>query len=191
MALVYRHRRLDTGKVFYVGIGSSKKRAYCKNGRNDYWNKIVKKAGYQIEIVKKDISREEACELEEILISEYGRVNNSTGCLCNMTDGGEGAPNVIVSLETRNKLSKANKGYKHTPEAILKIRKASLGRTHSKKTSNKRRKPVTQFSLEGVFIRDWGSAKQAEVSLGIGRHINSVCKGRRKTTGGYTWKYKE
>lgn len=30
MILVYRHRRLDTNEIFYVGIGSRKERPYKK-----------------------------------------------------------------------------------------------------------------------------------------------------------------
>ena len=68
MAIVYRHRRLDTNEIFYVGIGKKEARAYIKKGRNNLWNKIVQKTNYNIEILQKDISIEEACELEEFLI---------------------------------------------------------------------------------------------------------------------------
>ena len=39
---IYRHIRLDTNQVFYIGIGSIK-RAYRKTGRNNYWNNITNK----------------------------------------------------------------------------------------------------------------------------------------------------
>lgn len=45
MAYVYKHIRLDTNEVFYVGIGSgiTYKRAYKVNGRTQFWQNITKK----------------------------------------------------------------------------------------------------------------------------------------------------
>ncbi len=122
MAIVYRHRRLDTFQVFYVGVGSNKKRAYEKFGRNNLWKKVVEKAGYIVEIIAEGISKEEALELEILLISIYGRKNLETGILANLTDGGEGSNN--MSEESRKKISEAitirNKNTKQTPEHIEK-----------------------------------------------------------------------
>jgi len=47
---VYRHIRLDNNRPFYVGKGSGR-RAFIKTDRNDYWNKIVNKVNYKIEIM--------------------------------------------------------------------------------------------------------------------------------------------
>jgi len=52
MATVYKHIRLDTLEVFYIGIGKEIKRAYSKQRRNKYWNSIVSKHGYKVEIFK-------------------------------------------------------------------------------------------------------------------------------------------
>lgn len=51
---------------------------------------------------------------------------------------------------------------------------------------------VGQYTLEGEFLRDFPSAKQASEFLGKtgkGGHIIEVCKGQRKTAYGYKWKY--
>lgn len=124
---VYRHRRLDTNKIFYIGIGK-KKRCYSKHGRNKYWNRIVNKTNYSVEILNIVKTWKEACELEQLLISEYGRVNNNTGILCNMTDGGEGTLNTNISEVTRNKL-RIN-GYKK--ENIQKLKQNALKRKGKK-----------------------------------------------------------
>lgn len=52
------------------------------------------------------------------------------------------------------------------------------------------RKKVCQFDLEGNFIKDWVSVRQAEKELKIG-HISKVCNniGSFKTSGGYIWKF--
>ena len=86
--VIYRHLK-PNGEVFYIGIGSVT-RAYTKQGRNSYWRNIVNKYGYEVQILKEDLSWEEACELECILIEYYGRRDLGTGTLVNMTDGGEG-----------------------------------------------------------------------------------------------------
>ena len=49
---------------------------------------------------------------------------------------------------------------------------------------------IIQFSLTGDKIKRWKSATEAAKELGIqSSHIASVCKGNRKTTGGYKWEY--
>ena len=62
MAIVYRHRRLDTNEIFYVGIGKAETRAHNKsNNRSLFWKNIVNKTNYSVEIIARDISWEEAC----------------------------------------------------------------------------------------------------------------------------------
>ena len=51
---------------------------------------------------------------------------------------------------------------------------------------------VVQMDLEGRVITIFSSLKEAERLTGCNyRHIGEVCKGKRKTTGGYKWKYFE
>ena len=107
MALVYRHRRLDTNKIFYVGVGADEKRAFQKRDRNIFWNRIILKTDYSVEIIQRNLTQKDAFELEIFLISLYGRRDNKTGILCNLTDGGDGRSNINVSLYTIKKLSTA------------------------------------------------------------------------------------
>lgn len=123
MAYVYRHVRLDTNKVFYIGIGSSVgyKRAKEKIGRNIYWKRIVNKTEYKIDIIFDDLTSEEARLKEVEFISIYGRRDLGLGTLVNLTNGGDGACGLIVSEKTRNKLSEKSK-----------LQKANLGKRFSK-----------------------------------------------------------
>lgn len=52
-------------------------------------------------------------------------------------------------------------------------------------------KPVLQYQLDGIFIREWENAKQAANELGLFRGpLCSCLKGNYYSCGGYLWKYK-
>lgn len=104
---LYRHLKPD-GCVFYVGISKNIKRPYNKHGRTKYWKNIVNKYGYEVQILKTHLSKEQACELEMILISWYGRIDLHNGTLVNMTDG-----TLAKSAETRRKISESQLGSKN------------------------------------------------------------------------------
>ncbi|MGW6611834.1 NUMOD1 domain-containing DNA-binding protein, partial [Peribacillus butanolivorans] len=54
------------------------------------------------------------------------------------------------------------------------------------------RKPVIQLSLDGDFIKEWESATEVQRELGIHQtNISYVCKGKKKSAGGFLWIYKE
>lgn len=50
---------------------------------------------------------------------------------------------------------------------------------------------VNQYTLDGQFIRRFGSIIEAANSLCLynGSHISDVCRGKRKQCKGYIWKY--
>ena len=51
-------------------------------------------------------------------------------------------------------------------------------------------KPILQLSKDGKFLKEWPSAHEAEHQLGIFQtHICQCCKGRRKSAGGFVWRY--
>ena len=125
MAVVYRHRRLDTFEVFYIGIGKTEKRAYSKKSRNKWWKNIILKTEYSVEIIIEDISWKEAQEVEVLLISEYGRRDLGLGNLVNLTNGGEGTQGIIVSDKTKQNMSTSATGRKHSEESKEKNRIAS------------------------------------------------------------------
>lgn len=128
---VYEHRRASNGATFYVGKGSGR-RAFVRSNRNPLWNKIAKKHGFTVHIVKEGLSEEDAFKLEAQIISEYGRLN-----LCNMSDGGEGISN--PSDETREKMRVAKigspgfwLGKKRSEDTIRKMSENSKGEKSSR-----------------------------------------------------------
>lgn len=156
---VYEHLRSDTGAVFYVGKGTGK-RCLVKSHhhRNEFWQRTEKKAGgFCIRIVAKDVDEELAFLVEQERISQLRTVGIR---LCNMTDGGDGTSGwvktpewrrkvgaahrgKVVSKETREKISKAATGYRHTENAKLKMSisrlgmQNTLGHKHSDATKQK------------------------------------------------------
>jgi hypothetical protein len=132
---VYVHMKATDDSVFYVGKGC-KYRYTTKQGRNEYWNRIVAKHGFVAEIVKDGLSFDEAnaCEIE--LIKQL----RDQGCqLCNMTDGGEGCLGVKKTPEQKASISLKNKGKKRSDEAKAKMlgNKNALGATRSEETKAK------------------------------------------------------
>lgn len=153
---VYEHWRLDKDECFYVGFGSTSRRAHSKHDRNKYWKNIVNKlekngSTFEVRIVKDNLSKEDALNLEIERIAFWRSMEIK---IVNMTNGGEGnlggiSPNKgkKASLETRKKLSESHKGKispkKGVPlsdEQKIKMSnslrgrvgvKSMLGRTHS------------------------------------------------------------
>lgn len=57
---------------------------------------------------------------------------------------------------------------------------------------NHNSKPVYQYSKTNIFICEYSNAREANKITGIDyRHISSCCLNKRKTTGGYIWKYQK
>ena len=53
-------------------------------------------------------------------------------------------------------------------------------------------KPVFQYTLDGVFVRGWNSAREAESELCISRQsIGKCCLGKYKQSGGFCWSFNE
>jgi hypothetical protein len=139
MAIVYRHRRLDKNEVFYVGIGKKESRAFDMVNRNYIWKGIKSRSEVGVEIVARDLSWELACELEQLMIAEYGRIDLHTGSLANLTDGGEGTIGVKHSQETKDKRANSNRGKKRSSETKLKISQSLTGKKLSEQHIEKLR----------------------------------------------------
>lgn len=131
MAIVYRHIRVDKNEPFYIGIGKTEKRAYEKIKRNQFWHNIIAKTDYEVEILFDDLSWENAQEKEKELIKLYGKRDNNTGCLVNITDGGGGTLGARHTEESRKKIGEESRNRKRTPrspETKEKLRLANLGK---------------------------------------------------------------
>ena len=155
MAYVYRHVRLDTNQVFYIGIGSDSvhKRAKSKANRTRYWVNITAKTEYRVDILCDDLTWEEACDKEREFIALYGRVDMGTGTLVNLTNGGEGMNGILLKEET-----------------LVKFRQNKIG------NKNAMSKMVIN-TMNGIYYE---TIKEAAESIGISRHsLYKKLAGRR------------
>ena len=97
-----------------------------------------------------------------------------------------------INYEKTNLISTTRKENINNPRTKTKMRinarkpsKGKYGKKHHKS------KPIIQYDKEGNFIKEWECANDVERVLGISnKHIGSVCLGKRKSCGGYIWKYK-
>jgi hypothetical protein len=136
MAYVYRHIRLDKNQPFYIGIGSdteyTRANELRSKRRNALWNRISLKTKVEVEIILDDLTWEDACKKEIEFIKLYGRLDNKTGILSNLTDGGDGCFGVKVTDETKKKLSKLFSGV-NNPMYGKKLSKESIDKMVAKK----------------------------------------------------------
>lgn len=148
MAVFYTYvwLRID-GTPYYVGKGKEDRGFTSTNHR-------LKCPPKERIVIYPAESEAEAFENEVALIWYYGRKDLGTGCLRNLTEGGEGAAGWVPSEETRRKISRATKGRApssssgkvgtdnhmygiHISDKQKEaIRNSNLGNTHSAGTRN-------------------------------------------------------
>ena len=194
MAVLYRHIRLDKNEPFYIGIGNSKHRASKKCSRNEIWNNIVNKTKYRVDILFDNLSWNDACDKEKEFIDLYGRFDLGNGMLVNMTNGGEGLINPSEEIRNKKRLSMMgknvgdNNGMKKI-ENRIKVSKSKTGKQMG--INHPRHRAVVCFNLDNIFIAEYDCIKSVERITGIvNNNIVKVCKGHRKTAGGFIWRYK-
>lgn len=118
---VYAYVRKSNNTPYYIGKGNGA-RAWGKHHFKIPLNNS------QIVILESDLTEIGAFALERRMIRWYGRKDNYTGILSNRTDGGEGSAGLVMSDESKKKISLAKTGYKFSIEARLKMAAAKLGK---------------------------------------------------------------
>jgi len=206
--VVYQHRRKDTGKIFYIGIGD-KDRPYDKKGRNKLWKDIVNKTDYDVEILYVVNNRIQACVIEIMLIEKYGRINlDLNGILTNRTKGGEGTNGLIHSEKSKKKMSEIAKkrigilspnygknfngeknphwGFKHN-----KITKTKISVSRKGKYSGEEHNKTTLTKEDVIWIRNYyeKSKKTKKIRIDISKKFNISESSVQKIIYRKTWKH--
>lgn len=101
---------------------------------------------------------------------------------------GEGTP--MWGKKQSEKFVSAIKSYMNSDRHPMKNKESIKKMANSRQKENHpRAKKVDQFDLQGNFIKSWNCIISAKTELNI-FHIDQVCLGKRKSAGGYIWKYK-
>lgn len=128
---------------------------------------------FEHKILFTGLTKLDADMIEQDLIFYYKK----QGISYNNSDGGEGAVGVKMSEDGKRRLREANKGKK-------------LSKETRDRMSESRKKPISQYTKDGTFIKEYDSTTQAVKETGIdGGSISNVLTGKRKSAGGYVWKY--
>lgn len=175
--------------------------------RNAFYSAWRKHGEPTFTVLEYDIEPNQLSARECYWISYYR--SNDRSCGYNLTAGGEGCLGREVSKETRDKISKANKGKKHqpfTPEVIAKlkasaklrkltptsiegIRRGQFGRKHSEEEKHRRcvrlSKPI-QRSDGKTYLNAVEAAKDLAT---VPQAISRVLKGIFKQHKGYGFSF--
>lgn len=195
---LYRHIRLDKNIPFYIGMGTVRfgleqrnytqkyNRAFSKKGRSRIWNGIVGKTSYEVEILCESNEKTIIFEKEKEFISLYGRIDNRTGTLANLTDGGDGSTNLseFVIKETVAK-NRINGCFKRNGK---KLRDWVLSNPHPNKGKERDEgfhgflETFAYSNIDGSFISKFQSRRDAKKALGINKNAvisNYIKAGKR------------
>jgi hypothetical protein len=159
----YAYLRTD-GSPYYIGMGHGK-RAWDKR------HSVSLPPKERIQLIRENLTRQEAINLEKELISKYGRKDLDTGILHNRTSGGDG-----VSLPgKRNGMY----GRKHSEETISKIKKAR-SKQIIRPRSDEHRKKMSELQKERG---GYGPKKHTDQTIKKIREANTGKPGSKKLLG--------
>lgn len=197
---VYIHKNKINGKR-YVGITSQNVSRRWRNGNgyyeNEHFSRAIKKYGWDSfchEIVKAGLTKVEACELEKRLISKYKSNNEKYGY--NKSIGGEN-PNegVVVSDETRRKMSESHKGRVMSDATKQKLRDSAKVRGNGRsgmvgekcgKSGILKQIDINTGDVVGVYYGYYDMQRKTGLSISP---VMRAANGEQKQSYGFKWTY--
>jgi len=184
MAYIYKHTRLDTNEVFYIGV-STQKHKYRKNSkeRNPFWKNITSKTNYISEIIEDNLEDYEAKLREIYYIKLYGRRDLGLGTLVNLTDGGDGVTKLSTEAIKRGSEIRKSKNRKVSEELKEKLRSLALGNQNmkGKKHSEETLEKCRENSKKWIINLETGIYYKGVIEAGNSINKNENYLGKRLT----------
>lgn len=166
---------------YYVGITKDIKDRWRSNGilyKKQLVGRAIKKYGWNNichEIIASNLTKEEACNFEKLLIAKFNLNNTQYGY--NKTDGGEGTSGSERPLEWRIQHSKDMMGKKNPNYG-----KDFNGINHPGV------KPLYQITKQLDVVKRWNYIMEVTETLGYGNsNIGKCCHGKMKSAYGFYW----
>lgn len=219
MYTVYQHKNKINGKMYFGITSRNPNERWGSNGGNykstPHFYSAIQKYGwdnFEHNILYENITKEEACNIEKMLIEKYNTQNREFGY--NILEGGQASQ---LPKEVREKMSKAMMGNQNglghpcTEEKKKKISAAQKGRKFSEEhkaklseaakkrhvpCSEEKKKMLSQSypykrkvycdETDIVYPSVQGCAKKLHLHATL---VSKVCQGKLHTTGGYHLHY--
>ena len=182
---VYVHKNLKNDK-YYVGSTKQNLNRRWRNGlgykkQPNMW-KDIQESDWNSDwchgILGKFDNKDDALNYEAFLIAMLDSVRN--GYNTSSFDSNH----YKRSEEHKKRISESMTGIVFTEEHKKKISEAMTG------NHNRPQKSVLQLSINGEFIAEYPSTREAEIQTGCNSgNICSCCMGKYKSAGGYLWRY--
>ncbi len=112
----------------------------------------------------------ENCNTKDLIQKEQFYIDSCKNSLLNINKIANSRTGVTNSVEHNQKISNTLLGHKLLEETKIKISNTLKGKKLSQETIEKKYVKVSQFSLDGGFIRTWNSIKEASETLNIERN---------------------
>jgi len=176
----------------YKCLDCKKQKILCRSLKKYGFDNHKFEIVYEGEITNLDLNN-----LEIYYIGFYNTYNQKNKNGMNLTLGGDGWFGREHTEETKCKISesrkKTGKTEKHQKTIEnLRGRKINKSEEWIKNNAESIKKPILQFDLDGNFIREWKSAKDVELELGLSRkNISANLRNKTKHAYGYKWIFKQ
>jgi len=188
MKQVYLVTNLVNGKIYigqtngkrwrYYGGGKIIKQAIRKYGKYNFRKSLLIEGLY---------SQEEIDELEILFIKQYNSCDKTIGY--NILPGGFGGRNIIITEETRRKMSASAIGKKKGPQSEEHRRNLSI--SHIGLVHPSTRKAVMVYDINRRLLFECQSVTEAALKTNnCDSNISAACKGRKGQLKGYIFEYK-